>query len=323
MSRLTLSRLQEIARYELGADPGGPLSVLELSAQAGVMLMNARPWAWAEDRSITIRPRAEITIEDATWTEATKTLTKTGAFTAYSHLSGDTVEIDSGTGATVGTYEVASKTSANAVVLGASIGSAADGQTDIAATFPNDQVEIPSGFPLLQITAYAAPDSLISRMEFTSPQSLLDIRGYPGYVGTTIGFWALLRHVRSPSGGSPIPRLDLWPRATGTEEAMVIYYRGGWLVPSTDEELLSIPDWLDPAYIEFFKAYVMGTEEPEGGSVDRRIVAVLQGPSFLNASQIDSTMQQSYGRMRGGWLDESGSPADRYAFPPPVVVGPT
>lgn len=75
-----------------------------------------------------------IAITGGTWTDATKTLTKTGAFTNYVFKAGDRVRITGGTGATAGFYVVATRASADAITLTTSIGVGADGQTDIAGT---------------------------------------------------------------------------------------------------------------------------------------------------------------------------------------------
>jgi hypothetical protein len=57
----------------------------------------------------------------ATWTESTKTLTQTGAFTDLPSSPNARVLIQSGTGVVVGDYQVASKTSNDAIVLTQSI----------------------------------------------------------------------------------------------------------------------------------------------------------------------------------------------------------
>lgn len=85
-----------------------------------------------------------LTITGATWTQATRTLTKTGLFAEYTFAVGDRVIVASGTGATTGTYIVQSRTSANAIVLQTALGAGADGQTDIAGSLaplsPSQQV---------------------------------------------------------------------------------------------------------------------------------------------------------------------------------------
>lgn len=86
---------------------------------------------WGQDTSTT------NSLTGCTWTEGTLTITKTGGFATYQHTAGDTCSITAGTGATVGTYEIASKTDADNIVLTTSIGAGADGQTDIEGTFGN------------------------------------------------------------------------------------------------------------------------------------------------------------------------------------------
>jgi len=82
------------------------------------------------------------TVTGATYTDATKTLTKTSAFTNYAFTAavaagypGDKVVVTAGTGATLGVYTVASRTSADAITLVTSIGAGADGQTNIGFSF--------------------------------------------------------------------------------------------------------------------------------------------------------------------------------------------
>lgn len=106
---------------------------------------------------------AVINATDFTWTQSTLTLTKTAAFTNYTFVAGDTIAISAGTGATIGTYTIASRTSNDAIVLTTSIGAGADGQSDIAgnmsvATQVNNRGEMnltnsPKGIIIYSITA--------------------------------------------------------------------------------------------------------------------------------------------------------------------------
>lgn len=70
------------------------------------------------------------TVADATYTHATKTITKTSGF-ATTIPAGSVVRVTAGTGATLGEYVTTTGATADAIILTASIGSAADGQTDI------------------------------------------------------------------------------------------------------------------------------------------------------------------------------------------------
>lgn len=318
MAALTLKQLERVARDEVGAKPHSSIEMRELANLAGEHMMASRQWRWAEGREARLRPRAEIALTGATWTHATRTLTKVGAFAGYTFLSADTLEVTGGTGATVGTYEVESKTSADAIVLRTSIGAAADAQVDIAATAPNDQIALPGDFSLQQIMAYGII-GLSGWVDFVGAQEMLTLRSL-GAVGNAVGFQALLRHVRGVSGGQPVPRLELYPRTTDETEALVIVYRGGWREPVTDEEVLSFPNWLNLLYLEFFKAVVMGTEEPEKGSVSDRLGAVQGGVLWATAARYDANMQTDFGFRSGTWLEESGARVGRYDTAARVVL---
>ena len=101
---------------------------------------------------------------DGGWTEATKTLTKTGAFTSYTFVAGDTIAVTAGTGATAGTYTIASRTSNNAIVLTTSIGAGADLATQVSNRSVMNLTNSPTGIFIDRIeangVAAAATDSI-------------------------------------------------------------------------------------------------------------------------------------------------------------------
>lgn len=75
---------------------------------------------------ITFREADRYDVNGANWTEATKTLTAgTAKFANYTHQAGDTIHIVAGTGVTVGTYTISSKTSSTEIVLATSISTGA------------------------------------------------------------------------------------------------------------------------------------------------------------------------------------------------------
>lgn len=90
-------------------------------------------------------------LSGAQWTESSKTITKSAAFTNYTFTSAsnDKVVITGGTNATVGIYTVAGKTSADAITLTASIGALADTQVDIAGNLGNGSA---SGLARIKVT---------------------------------------------------------------------------------------------------------------------------------------------------------------------------
>ncbi len=65
----------------------------------------------------------DVTLATATWTAATKTLTQVGAFASYTFTAGDVIVITGGTGAKIGAYVIASRTSDDAIVLSKSLAS--------------------------------------------------------------------------------------------------------------------------------------------------------------------------------------------------------
>lgn len=69
----------------------------------------------------------------ATWTAATRTLTKTGAFTTYALQSRDHIYLDTGTNLTAGWYEIATRVSNDAITLKSSAGLSATDETDWTA----------------------------------------------------------------------------------------------------------------------------------------------------------------------------------------------
>jgi hypothetical protein len=89
-------------------------------------------------------PEGEIVVSGGTWTESTNTLNKTAAFASYTFAGGDMIYITGGTGAATGWYEIESKTDDDNIVLCRSIGSAADGQTDIGGEIGPFTVTVPA-----------------------------------------------------------------------------------------------------------------------------------------------------------------------------------
>ncbi len=313
MGTLTVRQLSEIAEHEVGARPGTPIELRELVNQAGEHLVAMHQWNWLMGREARLRPRATIALTGATWTEATKTLTKVGAFTSYSFLSADTVEITSGTGATAGVYRVASRTSADAIVLETSIGAAADGQTNIAGEMRNDQIALPTDFDLQAIVGYSMTNGLTGTLEMTTPQGMLDLRSWPG-LATVTSFWGLVSYVRSSAGGAPIQRLELWPSTSSTEEELVLFYRGGWIELSSDTDALAIPNWLNALMIEVFKAFVMGSEEPEGGTVDQRLTALRGGALYADAVRRDAQVMADLGPLANVWMEGPPQQVSRFSL---------
>lgn len=85
-------------------------------------IWNMKPWHFRK-RQVTMTI-ATASLTTATWTESTKTLTQSGAFTNTSIAAGSRLLLTSGTGSLTGEFVISSRTSDNAVVLENSISSA-------------------------------------------------------------------------------------------------------------------------------------------------------------------------------------------------------
>lgn len=109
----------------------------------------------------------------ATFTNSSKTLTKTGAYSSYTFTSGDLVYISGGTGVTTGLYEIASKTDNNNIVLIA----------DIGGTDPTDVTSSDGPFTTLQKgvdTVVAGDEVRVCADGTQSPTAKIDLDGTSG-----------------------------------------------------------------------------------------------------------------------------------------------
>ncbi len=99
-----------------------------------------------------------MVIASGTWTVATLTLTKTAAFTSYTWAYGDQIYVSGGTGVTAGWYRIASRTSANAIVLATSIAAANNADTTTTIIGWDDGYAVPSD--ILSIDGYGGDSDL-------------------------------------------------------------------------------------------------------------------------------------------------------------------
>lgn len=301
---LTLTKLRNVIVHRLGATVASQLDQDDIINEAGRLLVQMHPsagWKFLERPVHYASFIAPADITGATWTESSKTLTKTSAFT--NALPGDPVQITDGTGATTGMYVVASRTSANAVVLTTSIGSAADGQTDIAATLTYPYALLPSDFG--QLVAYDY-NNLNGEFRFTDFHGLLSVRTQNvSPAGVT---WGCIVHpTQTSSAAAPAnPRIELAPTPTAAvASALALTYRAGWteLTYSTGSEIPNIPPYMDPLLRELVACVAQGYEEADNASLSARLDEIQNGPVFRNAVRYDSMRQPDYGEMYGGAVE--------------------
>lgn len=314
---LRASEIYAHIRHALGNAPAAEIPVKTIANQAGHHLVTLHAWKFME-RQARLNIRASITLTGATWTESTKTLTKTGAFTDYSWLEGDEVEITDGTGATPGFYRIKSKTSANAIVLTASIGAAADALTDMEGTMVLSSAGLPSDFA--QLIGRPVHESSGCRLVPVTFQEILDARSGAGNI---LGwpYAAAIQYASSTAtrGGAPVPRLELYMASSANSTAAItVHYRAGWDALDSDADLAPIPDYAEALYLQVARATALGYEEEDVASMDQRLAVITEGPIFASCLMRDGAVQTNLGEMRGGAVRRDFA----YVGPGPFTVLP-
>lgn len=315
---MTLTALDCAAHIEHTlSGPMSMLSVLDVVNQTGQHMVGMHQWMFLKRPSVRLAARASITLEGATWTESTKTLTKTGAFSSYTFLAGDQARVTDGTGATTGFYRIASKTSANAIVLETSIGSGADAQTDIDGTLTLSSCALPSDFGgILSIKAGVGLQDLVI------PATLEEIENLRSDPISQTGslYLAALAWGQLAVGGAPVPRLEIWPEPSAADaEKFRLSYRAAWQEVATEGQVLAIPTHVEALYVTLLRAFARGYEEEDQGTLSQRLAEIEVGPVFMAAKKYDGSQQRSYGPMRGGWL-QRGS-VDPFGLKPRALGG--
>ena len=102
-------------------------------------------------------------------------------------------------------------------------------------------------------------------------------------------------------GGSPRPRLDIWPTPTSDATAGIrVYYRSGWMKVTDDNQMLYLPEWMETLYIFLVRAFARSYEREGDGSVSVRLNDIKMGPLFTQAQQRDKEMTPDIGPLTNG-----------------------
>ena len=291
--------LQHVSAHVRDTLGGGTIPVdldeIGILNQAGEHLHSMHPWRWAQGRSTLLSLRGLVSGTTATWTASspTNTLTATAAFTDYTFVEGDEVEIISGTGATAGFYTVESRTSANAIVLSSAIAAGALATGDISWSLQPLSIDLPDD--CRDIIAIQGTGDASRTMTLTSLQEVLDIRDT--LVSTSWSYYAAVSYVGSP----PTPILEIAPgsgdNATG---AFRMFYRKRWLRLTADNSEIAVPEFCEALLLQIVRAFARGYVREDVSTLDERLLQIHLGPVF-NAAKRSDTMLQPYGGMlRGG-----------------------
>ena len=107
-------------------------------------------------------------------------------------------------------------------------------------------------------------------------------------------------------GGTPRPRLDIWPTPTSDSPAGIrVYYRSGWMPVSDETQMLYLPAWMETLYLFLVRAFARSYEREGDGSVSVRLQDLKAGPLFVSAQQRDKEMTYDIGPMMNGAVHTS------------------
>jgi len=258
--------------------------------QAGEHLYSMHPWRWAQGRAGLLDLRGTITGTDATWSTSNNTLTSSAAFTNYTFVTGDQIQITGGSG-TEGFYTVSSRTSANAIVLSSSI--SGSNQTDIDFTLQPYSIALPDD--CRDIIAIHGTDSVQRHMTLCTLAEVLRAREASG--PQNIHWYAAVAY----SGSPPTPILEIGPGSGSNETgAFRIFYRSRWTTLRTDSTSIDVPEFMESLLIQIVRAFARGYVREDSGSLDARLAQIHAGPIFQAAKRSDGNIQPSFGKLRGG-----------------------
>lgn len=298
-----------------GGDIPAELDKIGILNQAGEHLHSMWPWRWAQGRSTLLSLRGTVEGTTATWTAATKTLTQASAFTDYTFVEGDEIEILDGTGATTGFYTIASRTSANAIVLSTSL-SSVDllVAQDIAWTLQPQSIDLPDD--CRDIIAIQSTGDTTRSITLTSLQDVLDAREH-GIVAIGALYGAV-----SYVGTPPTPILEIAPASSASVQgAFRMFYRARWARISNDNTALPVPEFCEALFLQIARAFARGYVREDVSSLDERLAQITMGPVFMHAKRSDAALQPYMGTIRGGgatiWRRGRGKPMlDTFVNPP-------
>jgi hypothetical protein len=265
--------------------------------QAGHFLYSMHPWRWITGRADLLDLRGLVSGSTATWTTATSTLTATGAFTNYTFLSGDEITITSGTGATTGVYKVASKTSANAIVITGSLSGSNLSTGDIVWRLEPQTIALPTD---LRDIIWIATTSVsnVGGIVLVSMQDILDKRASSVSITASTGlYYGCVVYQGTPL----VPILEIWPTPNAnTTGAMRIFYRSRWAEVTTDSQQIAIPEWVEDLFLFIARAYAAGYERGDVASIHVRLHEIGSSPIFAAAVRSDGMVQPYNGVIRNG-----------------------
>lgn len=298
-------RLEEALQHvdhALAGEISTEIDKVGLVNRAGEFLYSMQPWSFTKRRSKLLDLRAQITVTNGIWTESSLTLTDTNAFANYTFVEGDQFQVTAGanatlTNSTVTYIEIASRTDSNSIVLQQSLGSGADGDTDIGGNMRLNSVSLPEDFRAM--ISIQSTDSLIRGVKMVSLQTINEVRTTQLDVATDWDYLAAIAY----SGSPPVPILEIWPTPSQRElGAFTIFYKKRWTRKTVTSDLLDFPEFIDHLFLEIVRAFAMSYENSPKGvqTLPALLENIKRGPEFMSAASSDANIQWNRGRVEGG-----------------------
>lgn len=304
----------EHIRHVLGGSLSSEISALSILQEAADWLSGAHTWRFLGGKLVKLDFRGIVTVTNATYTHATRTLNLAGAFDDYEFVAQDRFEASSGTGITnlsaQGTrdFEIESKTDGDNIVLASpGLGAAADGASDVTGRIPNDTIALPDDF--LQVRTprgLSATNSIVSGIKWTTPDELLRLRTTQVEVESSWQYKATIIWVVDVNGLAT-PVLDVHPIPQDNAfEQLSMFYRRRIVVGAEDTSLIPIPSsrpLIGSLLIAAARIFALGYEEgdeAENPSLDDMLDQLKLGSRWRAAIKQDGLTQPSMGLMRGG-----------------------
>ena len=307
---LTVQSVLSQVEHALGGSLSSQLEEMSLLDEAGQYLVTMHNWAWLDRPSVPLNVRKDITVTAAlgglTWNNTHKHLIKSGAFTDYTYLDGDSLLMTAGTGAWAAgrSYKVASKQNANQIFLDPALDTT-DVLTGMTATLQCTGVALPDDFA--EVIDIQPTQGLVNSFQMVDPAFLNQLRTNEVAVGNFRMFGAIVRgeSIRKMKGPGSY-RLELYPFQTDNENnKLTLFYRAGWkTLAGSENTYIPVPDYCESLYKQLVRTFAKGYEEDDVASLHMRLAELEQSPLLRHAKMRDGGMQNTLGQMAGGAVQQ-------------------
>ena len=289
---LTARRARDYVEHILGGDVSTDIGVFDILNQAGEHMEGTREWVYLSRSMKRLDFRASVTGTAGTWVNSTQTLTDTGAFTGYTYVPGDEIEVTVA-GVEKGFYKISAATD-NTLTLVCAL---ADGTWTYTVRTP--RVALPSDFSRI-VSVFGVNGYTRSTFATTTSQ-LLRVDTLALTQNNFVTGYALEWNSATEKS-QPVATLRIWPEPDVDEfSALAAVYLRSWPTIDSDDDVLPLPTYMENLYLQYARAFAAGYDA--GGTILERAAAQAQALGMLRESEAykdaakrDSSGQSNLGR---------------------------